>query len=290
MNIVRKAWLALALSLAAPGLGHLYCGRPFKGIVLMLAAPFLAPLWMWVSFWQPSGFALAVLLLMTGGLLALYLYAFFDAYRLARREGRDYIRRPYNRVWVYGLFVLAGWAVPGFFSGQVRDHGFQAFYIPAQGMRPNLLPGDYVLANKRALRQRDPQPGEVVVLRDPSNPEQRLVKRVVAGPGDRVAVQGGRVRINGGEIAYRPGAEDGLYEKLGAVEYRIEASEGGDASREVLVLADHFYVLGDNRANSRDSRQFGPVRREALVGAVFYVYMPADFSWARWGLLEGKRQ
>ena len=126
LNIVRKAWLALALSLAAPGLGHLYCGRPFKGIVLMLAAPFLAPLWMWVSFWQPSGFALAVLLLMTGGLLALYLYAFFYAYRLARREGRDYIRRPYNRMWVYGVFLLAGWAVPGFFSGQVRDHGFQA--------------------------------------------------------------------------------------------------------------------------------------------------------------------
>ena len=287
MNIVRKAWLALALSLAAPGLGHLYCGRPFKGIVLMLAAPFLAPLWMWVSFWQPSAFALAVLLLMTGGLLALYLYAFFDAYRLARREGRDYIRRPYNRVWVYGVFLLAGWAVPGFFSGQVRDHGFQAFYIPAQSMRPNLLQGDYVLANKRALRQRAPRLGEIVVLRDPANPDQLLVKRVVAAPGDRVAVLGGRVRLKGGGVAYHATGEDGLYEKLGAVEYRIEASEADGAPREVLVPRDHVYVLGDNRANSRDSRHFGPVRREALVGAVYYIYMPADFAWARWGMLAG---
>lgn len=288
MNSIRKPWLALALSLVAPGLGHFYCGRPFKGIALMLAAPFLAPLWMWASFWQPSTFALVFLCLMTVGLLALYGYAFFDAYRIARREGRDYVRRPYNRVWSYGVFVLVGWAVPGFFSGQVQDHGFQAFYIPAQSMKPNLLQGDYVMANKRVLRQRPPRPGEVVVLHDPENPNQLLVKRVVAVSGDRVAVQGGRLRLKDGEVAYRPAAGDGLYEKLGAVGYRIEASGDDGAPREIVVPADHIYVLGDNRSNSRDSRHFGPVRREALVGAVYYVYMPADFSWARWGVFAGK--
>jgi signal peptidase I len=295
----RKPWLALALSLAAPGLGHVYCGRPLKGIFFLCTSPFLAPLWIAATHMAPATAVLVFLLVLTVGLLAVYGYAIVDAFLLARREGRGYSLRKYNWAGVYLLFLALGWVVPGGISELVKDGGFQAFYIPAASMRPNLLPGDYVLANKRVLTGRQPRPGEVVVFRDPETPGQLLVKRVIAGPGERVVVRDGRVYINGSMLEYDNNGLAGKpdtasveiqQERRGAISYPIQPGAGRRLDQvEIVVPAAAYFLMGDNRANSRDSRQFGPVRGEDIIGAVHYLYMPGDFSWDRWGVFKGSR-
>lgn len=170
-------------------------------------------------------------------------------------------------------------------------------YIPSGSMRPTLLEGDLVLVNRAAYdlklpltdvvvaRTGEPRRGDVVVFRSPSSGE-RLIKRLVAVPGDVVEMRGKALRINGRALDYAVlGAPDGpgrlrlLVEKSGDGE-RIVQWDLGAASIDwfgpVAVPADHFLMLGDNRDHSADSRYFGLVRRELLIGRGERVLVSAD--------------
>ena len=100
----RAPWAALALSLATPGLGQLYCGRPRKAALFLVASSLPGPVWIAAAHVPPSTGLLLLMLTAPFGLLALYIYAVVDAYRLASRHADDYEPRRYNRTWAYVLF------------------------------------------------------------------------------------------------------------------------------------------------------------------------------------------
>jgi signal peptidase I len=129
----------------------------------------------------------------------------------------------------------------------------EPFKIPSSSMLPTLRPGDQVVANKLAYRFGDPHRGDLVVLHEPGNGTV-LLKRLVALPGERVAIEDGRLLVDGRRVP-EPYVRDrrlidGLY--FGPVQ----------------VPAGHVFVLGDRRSDSLDSRRFGPVRRGDLIGRV----------------------
>ncbi|MCS7206777.1 MAG: signal peptidase I [Dehalococcoidia bacterium] len=127
-------------------------------------------------------------------------------------------------------------------------------------MAPTLLPGDYLLVDTSAYRSAPPQRGDIVVVRDPHHPHRLLVKRVVALPGEKVE--------EAGEGVLRP-AEDG---------------NGGAAPgpRSWTLGEGEYFLRGDGEPFSRDSRVFGPVRREAILGRAWLVYWPLH-RWQRLG-------
>lgn len=270
----RAPWAALALSLATPGLGQLYCGRPRKAAALFLvASSLLGPVWIAAAHVPPSTGLLLLMLTAPFGLLALYIYAVADAYRLARRHADDYEPRRYNRTWAYVLFFALGWILQIGVAGAIKEEGFQAFRISSKSMYPNLRPGDFLLANKRILRDQAPQLGDVVVFRDPTDPPRRLVKRVIAAPGDAVEIRDDRVYVNGRMLTYQEEAfagdvveSMGLYERIGDGAYPILVNAvAGENLEGVRVPDGHYYLLGDNRLHSRDSRQIGTVPREDII-------------------------
>jgi len=303
----RKPWVGLALSLVVPGLGHLYCGRPLKGALLAMASSLLMPVWIVTAFFQPSTPLLAFQLSLTATVIAVHLFAPVDAYRLACQEGTRYQLRSFNRVAVYALFFVLGWALPSGVAHYVKELGFQAFYIPGTSMYPNLRKGDYLLVNKRLFDNRAPRPGDVVVFRDPANAQQWLVKRVVAEPGDAVEIRTGRIYINGTPLDYR----EAIGEERAKLAISDSETEGATVlyeqrdddvypiwiaplqSRmdlvETRVPEGRFFLLGDNRSRSHDSRHFGAVAREDIVGAVHYIYLPGGFAWHRFGAFAGSR-
>jgi signal peptidase I len=132
------------------------------------------------------------------------------------------------------------------------------FTIHQVSMRPTLEEGDRILINRLAYRFGEPSRGDIVVLRSPINAQEDLVKRIVAVAGDRVAVSDGRLYVNGV-------AQD--------EPYLLEQDIRGDMP-ETAVPAGHVFVMGDNRNNSGDSRMFGPVSTESLVGSAFLVFWP----------------
>jgi signal peptidase I len=133
----------------------------------------------------------------------------------------------------------------------------QAFQVEQFSMEPTLLPHDRVLVSKFIYRLRTPARGDVIVLRYPRNPERNYIKRVIGLPGERIAIKGGTLYVNGRPVKER-------YLNGGVV---------GDYG-PLTVPADTVFVLGDNRNNSEDSRAFGPLKDDLIVGQAILIYWP----------------
>ncbi len=171
--------------------------------------------------------------------------------------------------------------------------GIQAFLvkpyrIPSESMVPTLEVGQRVLVNRIGARFGDPDVGDIVVFHPPAGAEQdntcgggpppegqpcarptkekaevNFIKRVVAGPGDRIKIDNGHVILNG---------------KRQKDDY-IRPCAGGedcDFPKEITVPADHYFMMGDNRGASDDSRFWGPVPRDWIIGGAFGTYWPPD--------------
>jgi signal peptidase I len=133
----------------------------------------------------------------------------------------------------------------------------QVSIVRGHSMQPSLHDGDRLVVDRLAYTMTDVARFDVVVLRYPRDPHMDFVKRVVALPGERVAIVDGRVRVNG--VA--------LQEDFAHVEDHADM-------RELLVPKDHYFVLGDNRPVSCDSREFGLVESEMLRGKVRARFWP----------------
>ncbi len=164
----------------------------------------------------------------------------------------------------------------------VRPYG-----IPSESMEPTLMPGEGILVNRLAYRLGDPERGDLAVFHPPvgalgeearcgvprprrspcpeptaEHADEVYVKRIVALPGERVAIAGGAPVVNG----------EPLTEDFATIPCR--APSLCELPREIVVPADHYFVMGDHRGGSIDSRHWGPVPREWLVGQAFLRYWP----------------
>ena len=171
----------------------------------------------------------------------------------------------------------------------------QAFQIPSESMEKTLLIGDYLLVDKlqfgdpgpwgKLLPYAQPDRGDIIVFRYPVNPEQHFVKRVVGVPGDRVRLINKRVRVNG---VFLP-EKRAFYNRRDHDTYRDEFPVRGLASAnvesawwsqmrgliqgsELVVPPGQYFVLGDNRDRSQDSRYWGFVPRENIIGRPLLIY------------------
>jgi signal peptidase I len=125
----------------------------------------------------------------------------------------------------------------------------------------------------RLLPFSGPRPGEVVVLQSPEQADVTLLKRVVAIPGDEVAVRNGMLFINGERVSMARDAA-GLWEDLGTGAHRLRLSGGGGLDfGPVRVGPGEYLVMGDNRGESHDGRAFGLVERQAIMGRALSVWM-----------------
>ncbi|MGR9073798.1 MAG: signal peptidase I [Gammaproteobacteria bacterium] len=186
----------------------------------------------------------------------------------------------------------------------LRSFWVEPFRIPSGSMMPTLLIGDFILVNKYVYGVRlpvlndkiieidEPERGDIVVFRYPKDPTIDYIKRVVGLPGDRVAYYNKQVYINGKRIKqvslgeYRgvgqgrsmTGAEH-LLEDLTGVEHSILVNNGLPGIEGVYVIPeDHYFVMGDNRDNSNDSRYWGTVPEKNLVGKAFFIWMSWDLQ------------
>lgn len=135
----------------------------------------------------------------------------------------------------------------------------QSFLVQGASMEPSLTHGERLLVDKVTYRFREPERGEIVVFRYPADRSRKFIKRVIGRPGDVIYIRGGRVFLNG-----TPLRED----------YILGPTYGDFPP--MRVPPDHYFVLGDNRNNSDDSRfsDVGPVPRQLLVGRAIFVYWP----------------
>jgi signal peptidase I len=174
----------------------------------------------------------------------------------------------------------------------LRSFLVEPFQIPSGSMLPTLEVGDFILVNKYAYGLRlpvlgskiltvdDPQRGDVMVFKYPKDGETNYIKRVIGEPGDRIRYQGKQLFINGELVESRFIARlppmELRREDLGEVEHDIYLTLGRPGSSgegEWQVPEGHYFVMGDNRDNSNDSRYWGMVPDELVVGKAFAIWM-----------------
>ena len=143
--------------------------------------------------------------------------------------------------------------------GLVRPFIVEAFYIPSESMVPTLQVGDRVFVNKFIYRFHEPNRGDVVVFKGVEGQDEDLIKRVVGLPGDQIEVRDGVLYVNG-ERQEEPYVNPDLPDR---------SSYG-----PTTVPEGSFFAMGDNRADSRDSRFFGAVPFEKIEGEAFVVFWP----------------
>jgi signal peptidase I len=138
---------------------------------------------------------------------------------------------------------------------------YQPVKVEGTSMLPGLEDQERIFINKFVYRWEPISRGDIVVFRYPVDPSKSFIKRVVAGPGDRIVIDNGRVYVNGHLL--REG-----YVPVQYVDYR--------SYPEITVPPNAFFVMGDHRSMSNDSREFGPVDRDYILGKAVLIYWPVD--------------
>ena len=184
----------------------------------------------------------------------------------------------------------------------IRSFVFEPFRIPSGSMEPTLLKGDFIFVKKYSYGLRlpvteakivetgQPERGDVIVFRYPPNPSINYIKRVVGLPGDEVVYSRHRLTINGEQVPLEQ-AEDASREHPRFIERLDEREHDIYVWSPELTLKDgrwvvpegQFFVLGDNRDKSKDSRYIGMIPESHLVGEAVRIWMHIDgLSWPRW--------
>jgi len=206
-------------------------------------------------------------------------------------------------------------------AGFVRSFFFEPFHIPSSSMKPNLLIGDYVFVAKysygysrysfpfglplfegRFWQKDQPKRGDISVFRLPSNPKINYIKRIIGLPGDKIQMQKGHLYINGEEISKK---EDGIFEDNDtAIKIEIRQFEEKISDEKNIKVLDqiynspqdntqiyevpqgYYFMMGDNRDNSQDSRfleEVGFINEENLIGRATIIFFSSSKPiWQFW--------
>lgn len=160
----------------------------------------------------------------------------------------------------------------------IRQFVVQAFKIPSGSMMPTLLIGDHILVSKLNYWFTDPEKGDIVVFRFPKDKKRDFIKRIIGEPGDEIQIVSKVVYVNDVPL------------KESYVMHNDDSSiDGSYSSRDnfsrVVVPPGHYFMMGDNRDNSMDSRYWGFLERKAIKGRAFLIYWSWNKikHWPRWG-------
>jgi signal peptidase I len=290
----RPASVALAALLTFLSLpaGHVYVGRPLRGVVWLVALTgYVVAL---EAFAPPlcRAIGLTAVALLFVGALAIAVAATVDAGKLARRRAQ---RMP---VWLVLVVALAAVIVGRVLAFAERALLLESFKVPSGSMLPTIAIGDHLFVDKKTTTAGAPRRGEVIVFPFPEHRDQDFIKRVVGVGGDDIEIKGGRLWIDGwqvprcrvGEWNYREDDPSMAYahagelsvEFLGDASYLVFEDRAAGAPFETMgpwhVKPGEVFVMGDNRNNAHDSRMWfggvgGGVPVETVRGRAFIVWL-----------------
>ncbi|MCU0783007.1 MAG: signal peptidase I [Verrucomicrobia bacterium] len=166
-------------------------------------------------------------------------------------RGKIPLRRQLMQCGVVAVLALAGYLI-------ISHLILQSVRVVGVSMSPTLKNSGFYLLNRCVYLVRNPQPNDIVVIRDPLD-QSYSVKRIIAGAGDSVYITAGRVYVNGRELAepyLSPNTPTWAYER--------------QPEKVIRCRQDEYFLLGDNRLNSTDSRAYGPVPRQNILGAIIH--------------------
>ncbi len=142
---------------------------------------------------------------------------------------------------------------------------FQPHQVEGRSMEDTFQNGEYILTDKISYRFREPERGDVIVFHSPQDERVDFIKRIIALPGDRIMIKGSMVYLNG-KLLDEPYVKEGISPQDSFLREGVEVS----------VPSGNYVVMGDNRLHSSDSRKWGFITKQEIVGRAFFRYWPLD--------------
>jgi signal peptidase I len=278
----KRWWVAGLFSFLIPGFGQLYNGQAIKGLVFYFLVFFLE-----LKFYPtlthhleaPDSLTRSMVLMLMLMLCAMrltYLLAIIDAIHSAIKAGAGRKPRFYNRLSVYASILVAAFALsfltpdePGVFDK------IKTFKIPSGSMEPSIEAGDYLVCDLVYYRTHSPRRGDIVIFKYPRDEDIDYIKRVVGLPGDTVELRKNTLYVNEQKV------DEG---------YTVYGGNGDGPALPprnygpYFISENEYFVMGDNRDNSSDSRDFGSVERDKIEGKAIFVYFSWDMKIPRWNV------
>lgn len=160
----------------------------------------------------------------------------------------------------------------------VINFAVQTVHVIGYSMYPTVDNQDYLIATRIDYRFHDPQRGDIIIMRDPYDPSRDFIKRVIGVPGDRILIRNAHVYVNGRLLS-----EPYLDHQPWTLNVNWPQLAAGNTGQ--LLGADEYFVMGDNRDNSSDSRTFGPIHRNQIEARAWLRVLPLS----HFGPVDGQR-
>ena len=326
-NHPRKAWIAIALTMLMPGLGHIYNGQLRKGIIIyFLVNLFLTGVLsiLLIRSLIPFNLFFAVLLS-----IYIYKYLITQVVSDAKAEGKGYKPRPFNRWYVYlAMIAMSTYVIEPSIAFVLGANPIESFIVPTSAMEKTILAGDFIFGDMRKSIIANPKQGDVIIFKYPHNLKEKYAKRLVAGPGQEIKIIDREIivdgdpffhpenlqfvdrqakpvgwsdpnifpRGNGNKDHYGPVRIPARGDTLSTLTERdilwyVALMDGHQiqvqGSRLILdadpisyyvVEQDYYFVMGDNRDRSFDSRLWGFVPHDYILGEALYVYFSINMK------------
>ena len=152
----------------------------------------------------------------------------------------------------------------------IRTYVMQPFFVSGKSMEPNFHDGDYLIVDEISYRLNEPKRGDVIIFRYPKNTKEFFIKRIVGLPGERVEIKDSRITIYNDESQEGMTLDEDIY---------IPLDTKTTGSYDTILKDDEYYVLGDNRNASADSRIWGALEEHFIIGKAWVRAWPVgDFS------------
>lgn len=274
----KRWWLAGLFSFVVPGLGQLYNGQAIKGLIFYILI-FICNFIFYISIdhylEDPELLTRPLvlsLLLAFCIILLISLFVIFDAIRSAikARSGRQL--KFYNRwsVYVSILVVFCGFSFlmptePGTIDA------IKPYKIPSGSMLPTVEIGDHLICDLMYYRSHNPQRGDIIIFQNPKDENKDYLKRIVGLPGDTVELRQNTLFVNGQAV-------DEPYAMY------INNGPRPQIYGPYFISENEYFVMGDNRNNSNDSRYYGAIERETIRGRAFFIYFSWDMQIPIWNI------
>ncbi len=270
----KEPFLAVFLSSLFPGLGQFYNSKIWKGIgfiILFFSLSFLATIIEQILYID--------VLFKVGVEMAMSLFilhdAYFDSQQINGNQGGIISCFEKRKVYsIIGLWLFLH-ILPAGTAGIIRSNFVMPYKLPAQSMRPTLDQGDRIFVNKWIYKHENPKRGDLVVFQYPFDPKKDFLKRVVGMPGEKLKIQDGHIYINGELLTAPEFLKENYYNNREDWRY-------GKSGMVIEIPENFYFVLGDNSAQSSDSRNYGFIPRKAIKAKAFFIWWPLN----RWGKLQ----
>ena len=269
--------MAGVLTFIFPGLGHVYCGDWLKGIKVYPSYWIIVLCGIFFLVWTPIQHVNILIFMLIWG--ATNLYFIKDAIATAQRADDPFELRWFNRWYVYIFIVVIVGFVHGLLDEYlINPYLFRSYKIPVGSMLPTLVEGDHVIADNLHYRYKEPRRGDIVIFKYPEDETKEFFKRIIGMPGDTIQIKNKTLYINEKAVDDR--------------EYTVRLDPGiidgeknpRDNFGPTVVPEQSYFVLGDNRDQSLDSRYFGAVKREKITGKVNVIYFSVSQNWPAEGI------